>query len=400
MSLVRREVDEVVLFFIAISFLVFSSAGAASQRGLSVSAKSALLADAETGEILWAHNPDLRCYPASLTKIMTAMLILERGNLDDWVTVTKEAAFTGESSMALKEGEKIRLRDLLRAILVRSANDACVAAAIHLAGSVEKFVDWMNSKAKELGMANTHFVNPHGLHNPQHYTTARDLLVLTRYALQNPIFRSIVSEREIVIPPTNKSALRHYWNRNKLLELYPNCDGVKTGYTVPAGKCLVASATRGGWQLIAIVLGSCDHFHDCAVLLDYGFNNFARIILAEKGERIALFRFPDGNPEWLQAVAAESVEVTVPKTKLSQIKSYLVQENSKPPIRRGETVGEVFWDIPGASVHKTELVALHDLDWSWKAKARFWSVRFLGAFLLVTFLLKVLSRSRKGGQRR
>lgn len=150
-------------FAILVLLLIFVRA--TLSQDLPITAKSALLADAETGEILWQRNPDLRCYPASLTKIMTAILVLERGNLGDWVIVPKEAAFTGESSMALKEGERVQLKDLLNAILVRSANDACVAAAIHLAGSVEKFVEWMNEKAKELGMTNTHFVNPHGLHH-------------------------------------------------------------------------------------------------------------------------------------------------------------------------------------------------------------------------------------------
>jgi D-alanyl-D-alanine carboxypeptidase (penicillin-binding protein 5/6) len=383
----------------AILVLLFIFVRGTLSQDLPVTAKSALLADAETGEILWQRNPDLRCYPASLTKIMTAVLVLERGNLEDWVTVPKEAAFTGESSMALKEGERVQLKDLLNAILVRSANDACVAAAIHLAGSVEKFVEWMNEKAKELGMTNTHFVNPHGLHHPQHFTTARDLLTLTRYALQNPTFRSIVSQREIIIAPTNKSALRRYRNRNKLLELYPGCDGVKTGYTIPAGKCLVASATRNGWQLIAIVLGSQDHFADCATLLDYGFNNFVRLILAEKGEKVALLHVPDGNPEWLWATATDSVKVIVPKAKIERIKSRLVQENLRLPIRAGETVGELIWDIPGASIHKVKLAAAHNLDWSWKAKARLWGIRFLGVLVLILLLLKTANRRRKGGRK-
>jgi D-alanyl-D-alanine carboxypeptidase (penicillin-binding protein 5/6) len=383
----------------AILVLLFIFVRATLSQDLPVTAKSALLADAETGEILWQRNPDLRCYPASLTKIMTAVLVLERGNLEDWVTVPKEAAFTGESSMALKEGERVQLKDLLNAILVRSANDACVAAAIHLAGSVEKFVEWMNEKAKELGMTNTHFVNPHGLHHPQHFTTARDLLTLTRYALQNPTFRSIVSQREIIIAPTNKSALRRYRNRNKLLELYPGCDGVKTGYTIPAGKCLVASATRNGWQLIAIVLGSQDHFADCATLLDYGFNNFVRLILAEKGEKVALLHVPDGNPEWLWATATDSVKVIVPKAKIGRIRSRLVQENLRLPIRAGETVGELIWDIPGASIHKVKLAASHNLDLSWKAKARLWGIRFLGVLVLILLLLKTANRRRKGGRK-
>jgi D-alanyl-D-alanine carboxypeptidase (penicillin-binding protein 5/6) len=383
----------------AILVLLFIFVRGTLSQDLPVTAKSALLADTETGEILWQRNPNLRCYPASLTKIMTAVLVLERGNLDDWVTVPKEAAFTGESSMALKEGERVQLKDLLNAILVRSANDACVAAAIHLAGSVEKFVEWMNEKAKELGMTNTHFVNPHGLHHPQHFTTARDLLTLTRYALQNPTFRSIVSQREIIISPTNKSALRRYRNRNKLLELYPGCDGVKTGYTIPAGKCLVASATRNGWQLIAIVLGSQDHFADCATLLDYGFNNFVRLILAEKGEKVALLHIPDGNPEWLWATATDSVKVIVPKAKVGRIKSRLVQGNLRFPIHAGEIVGELIWDIPGASIHKVKLAASHNLDWSWKAKARLWGIRFLGILVLVLLLVKIAGNRRKGGRK-
>lgn len=384
-------------FAILVLLLIFVRA--TLSQDLPITAKSALLADAETGEILWQRNPDLRCYPASLTKIMTAILVLERGNLGDWVIVPKEAAFTGESSMALKEGERVQLKDLLNAILVRSANDACVAAAIHLAGSVEKFVEWMNEKAKELGMTNTHFVNPHGLHHPQHFTTARDLLTLTRYALQNSTFRSIVSQREIVIAPTNKSALRRYRNRNKLLELYPGCDGVKTGYTVPAGKCLVASATRNGWQLIAIVLGSQDHFADCATLLDYGFNNFVRLILAEKGEKVALLHVPDGTTKWLWVTATDSVKVIMPKDKVGRIKSCLVQGNLRLPIRAGEIVGELIWDIPGASIHKVKLAAAHNLDWSWKAKARFWSIRFLCVLVLTFLLLKIVNRKRKGGRR-
>ncbi len=383
------------MIIVLISFALWQVCWA---QKLPITAKSALLADAEEGEILWHFNPQMRCYPASLTKIMTAILILEKGNLNDWVTAPKEAAFTGESSMGLKEGERVKMKDLLEAILVRSANDACVAAAIHLAGSVERFVDWMNEKAKELGMTDTNFVNPHGLHDPQHYTTAMDLLLLTRYALQNPTFRTIVAKREILIQPTNKSALRHYRNRNKLLEFCPGCDGIKTGYTVPAGKCLVASATRNGWQLIAIVLGSQDHFADCVTLLDYGFNNFVKLTLAEKGEQIALFRFPKGEPEWLKAIAAESVKVIVPRSKVGRIKSQLVQTNSTPPVAKGEVVGEVVWDVPGASLHKVQLIASHNLDWSRSAKLMMFGEKVLIVLMAIGLFRAIARKRRKGGR--
>jgi D-alanyl-D-alanine carboxypeptidase (penicillin-binding protein 5/6) len=161
----------------------------------------------------------------------------------------------------------------------------------------------------------------------------------------------------------------------------------------------VASATRNGWQLIAIVLGSQDHFADCATLLDYGFNNFVRLILAEKGEKVALLHVPDGNPEWLWAAATDSVKVIVPKAKIGRIKSRLVQENLRLPIRAGETVGELIWDIPGASIHKVKLAASHNLDWSWKAKARFWGIRFLGILVLVLLLVKIAGNRRKGGRK-
>jgi D-alanyl-D-alanine carboxypeptidase (penicillin-binding protein 5/6) len=365
----------------------FAAGGASSPSPpLPVSAKSALLADAETGKILWAYQPDLPCYPASVTKMMTAVLILERGNLDDWVTIPKEAAFTGESSMALKEGERVRLRDLLAAIVVRSANDACVAAAIHLAGSVDKFVGWMNEKARELGMTHTHFVNPHGLHHPNHYTTARDLLTLARYALRLPQFRRLVALPEVTIAPTNKSALRHYRNRNKLLTLYPGCDGIKTGYTVPAGKCLVASATRDGWQLIAIVLGSQNHFADCATLLDYGFHSFVRLTLAQAGEPITLFHVPGGDPEWLRGVAAETVRVIVPRQAINRVRCWVQQMVTRPPIQKGQVIGEVVWDIPGASEHRVRVVALRAMDWSLEAKVHMVGERLLLAFFVGTTL--------------
>lgn len=386
-------------WLIIVALAAFIGMGRSDEpQPLTVTAKSALLADAETGEILWQRNPDLPCYPASLTKIMTAVLILEHGNLDDWVTITKDAAFTGESSMALKEGERVRLRDLLNAILVRSANDACVAAAIHLIGSVERFVEWMNEKAKGLGMSKTHFVNPHGLHDPQHYTTARDLLTLTRYALRDPTFRQIVAKRDIAIAPTNESALRHYYNRNKLLSLYPGCDGVKTGWTVPAGKCIVASATRNGWQLIAVVLNSQDHFSDAAALLDYGFHNFVQLTLAQRGEPLALFYVPGGNPEWLRAVAQETVRVVLPKAKLGRVRSHVRQTVAKPPVQKGQTVGEIVWEIPGASRHCIKLVALKALDWSWEAKVHMVGERFLLAFFFVAMLFigrRWLNRRRR-----
>ena len=242
-----------------------------------VSAASAVLMDADTGAILFARHHMEQRSPASTTKIMTALLILEEGRLGDTVVITERAAAVGGTGLGLKRGQRVTLRDLLWAILLKSANDAALAAAEHVGGSEERFVARMNAKAVSLGMQGTQFANPHGLDSSDHYSTAYDLAILTRQALRNPTFARMVQTREAqqvaILTGRNGRVVRRKVVRthNQLLGRFFGADGVKTGYTERAGRCLVASATRGDHQLIAVLLNDSQRWAEAASLLEYGF---------------------------------------------------------------------------------------------------------------------------------
>jgi D-alanyl-D-alanine carboxypeptidase (penicillin-binding protein 5/6) len=242
-----------------------------------ISAAAAILVDGHTGEILFARNPDEPRPPASVTKILTALVILERGHLKDTVTVSAAAAGVGGFQLGLRKGQRVSLEDLLAAILIMSANDAAVAAAEHVGGSVWGFAGMMNATARQLGMAHSRFANPHGLHEADHYTTALDLVRLTRTALDHPAFAQLVRSREATITIW-KAGRRGYVpqarlirNHNRLLGRVDGVDGVKTGYTDAAGRCLVVSASRGPQRLIAVLLNDPRRWSDATMLLEFGF---------------------------------------------------------------------------------------------------------------------------------
>ena len=245
---------------------------------LGVSAASAILLNTETGAVLYAHNPDDPRPPASTTKILTALVILERGQLSDMVTVSRAAAQVGGHQLGLRAGQRISLGDLLAAILIQSANDAAVAAAEHVGGDLPGFVALMNASARELGLSESRFANPHGLDEPGHYTSARDLARLAQAALEHPMFARLVrmSEARLTVWQPGRTGqlqprVRIVRSHNKLLGRLDGADGVKTGYTGGAGRCLVASASRDGQRLIAVLLNDPHRWSDAAVLLEYGF---------------------------------------------------------------------------------------------------------------------------------
>ena len=243
----------------------------------SVAARAAVLADLDTGQILWGTQAEERRPIASITKIMTALIVIQRTDPSDVVTVSPNAAAPAPSAVAaelgLVPGERISIQDLLYALLLQSANDAAVALAEHVAGSVEAFVDEMNAEARRLHLADTRFASPNGLDDTG-YSSARDLAVLTRAAFESPLFASIVRTKFHRIPsPSGRH--RMIQNRNVLLWLYPGAVGVKTGFTTPAGFCVVAAAARDGLRLVAVILGEPgEPFSDAAEVLDYGFGSF------------------------------------------------------------------------------------------------------------------------------
>ena len=227
--------------------------------------------DEWTGQALYARNADQPFYPASTTKILTALLVIEAGDLDHEVHIGPEEAKVGESSLDLKDGQQYTRRQLLYGLMLKSANDAAYALACDNAGSIAAFADKMNRRAVELGALNSHFVNPHGLHDPQHFTTPHDLALIARAALQQPFFRELVSTQHH--PWQSETGAWELTNHNRLLHMFPGCTGVKTGYTIPAQQVLVSSALWGTREVISVVMHT-DHpgiWDDSKLLLTYGF---------------------------------------------------------------------------------------------------------------------------------
>jgi len=258
----------IIILLILLGLII--SAGPASALP-SISAGSAVLIDADTGKLLYEQSAWELRPPASTTKIITAILAIEHGNLNEAVEISPNAANTGEASIGLKPGEKLTMYNLLHGALLKSGNDACVAIAEHIAPSEEEFVGLMNLKARSLGAFDTTFFNTNGLPHTDHLTTAYDLAIITRYALNNKIFSEIVRKKDYTLQWETPPARRRYIsNTNKLLWTYPPATGVKTGTTDSAGKCLVASAHEPGRSVIAVLLNSPRRFADARELLEYG----------------------------------------------------------------------------------------------------------------------------------
>ncbi|MUK87229.1 D-alanyl-D-alanine carboxypeptidase [Ornithinibacillus sp. L9] len=267
---------------ILITLLIFTfSFPVIGQASPSVSAQNAILIEKNTGRVLFEKQAHEKELIASTTKIMTALLAVESGKLDETVTVSERAVYTEGSSIYLKPGEKIKLEDLVYGLMLRSGNDAAVAISEHIGGSVEGFVHLMNEKAKWLGMTNTSFENPHGLDGEEHYSTAYDMALLMRQAMNNEHFQKITSTTSY------KSESRSYsWqNKNKLLTMfYEYCTGGKTGFTKAAGRTLVSSASKDGMELIAVTFNAPDDWRDHMKMFDWGFDNYEMESIASEGE--------------------------------------------------------------------------------------------------------------------
>jgi D-alanyl-D-alanine carboxypeptidase (penicillin-binding protein 5/6) len=241
------------VFLLTLSLLLPARTGGAVESNLILAAKSAALVDTYSGEFLFLKNENDRQYPASSTKILTALLVIEAGDLDRMVTVDVEDTKVEPSSLDLKPGEQYTRRQLLYGLLLKSANDVAMALARDNAGSVEAFAEKMNERAAELGAVSSHFVNPHGLHDPNHYTTAHDLALIARAAMQQPLFRQIVSTVYYSWRAPN-GPISQLRNHNRLLRHFAGCNGLKTGYTRAAQQVLVSSALRESREVISVVL--------------------------------------------------------------------------------------------------------------------------------------------------
>ena len=277
------------------------------------SAQSALLMNANTGEILFRQNDSARLPMASTTKIMTALVAVESLPLDTPVTVTEEAVGVEGSSIYLTEGETLTLEALLYALMMESANDAAVAIAVAVSGSVEAFAEKMNQRAASLGLTDTHFTNPHGLDHAEHYTTARELALIAREALKHETLVSIMSTQRKTIPHEGTGGVRLMLNHNKLLRTYEGAIGVKTGFTKKSGRCLVSAARRGEVTLIAVTIKASNDWRDHTAMLDYGFSLYDTVELCPEGAFEAPLWVVGGTGEYVMVKNHQTLVMALPK---------------------------------------------------------------------------------------
>jgi len=366
--------------------------------------KSAVLMDSVTGKVLYEKHCHEKRPPASLTKVMTAILAMENASLNKTVCASPHASETEYGSLHLKPGEKLSLEDLLYGLLLRSANDAAVCVAENIAGSEQKFALLMNKKAKEIGANDTHFVNPHGLYDPQHYSTAYDLALISRYAIRYPEFNSIVSTKRTRIDRTIDSLDVSLKNTAGFLWHYEGADGIKTGYIKQSGHCFIGSATRGKWRLIAVVMNSRNPGHDVADLMDYGFKYFKPVVLAKANQVMGTAQVEGGKSKTVRIVTSDALGQVRRKELPAATKTNMQVNKIFAPINRGEKVGTLTGYVNGKSIGSVNLLADESVGRTFSAA--FWhyarppllvlSLGILGYFSYGRAVAKITRRRRRG----
>lgn len=310
----------------------------------SISAHAAILVEAWSGDTVWARNAQERLPMASTTKLMTALTALSLAPRDRVISVDPQAVGVEGSSVYLSEGEELTLEALLFALMLESANDAAVAIAIGLCGSVEAFAAQMNALAAEWDLQDTHFTNPHGLDDREHYTTARDLAQIARRVLGNEALLRIVSTQKTTIPHEGVNDARLLVNHNKLLRTYDGCIGMKTGFTKKSGRCLVSAAERDGVRMIAVTLNAPDDWRDHTALLDYGFSRYRSLLLCEAEGLCVSSPVVSGKNDTLLLTNADGVRVTLPSSEQITIREVVeLPRFFYAPVTAGEPLGRVIW---------------------------------------------------------
>lgn len=354
---------KVICFFICVCFMMQSVVVfAEGNTDLGLNAKSAILMEEATGNILYESNPNERLPIASVTKVMTMLLIMEavdsgKISLDDMVTVSENAMSYGGSTMFLETGEQLTVNDMLKGIAVASANDGCVAMAEHLAGNESAFVDIMNEKAKELGMENTHFMNTNGLDEDDHYSSARDVAIMSRELMKHETIFNYTS----IWMDTLRGGKFQLANTNKLIRFYDGANGLKTGSTSKALCCLSAAAKRNDMQLIAVVLGaptSAERFASAKSLLDYGFANYAVNTQITAGDEVQKIAVEKGVDKEVGVVAGDSCSTLVKKGQEDNItKEIKIDETITAPIEAGQKIGTMTISRDGEVIADIDLNA-------------------------------------------
>ena len=344
---------------IAVSFAAVIPVSYAQPK-VNTSAKAMALIDCETGKVLSEENGDLKLPMASTTKIMTALIVLENCDINEEFEIPREAVGVEGSSICLEEDEKMTVIDLLYGLMLASGNDAAVALAVHTSGSVSAFVDLMNERAANLGLKSTHFITPNGLHDEKHLTTAYELCLITREALKNEVFARIVSTKYYTAGSGAKQ--RTFKNKNSLLWNYEGAFGVKTGYTMAAGRCLVFGAERDGMRIVGAVLNCRPMFETAERLLDQAFSDWVRMTVVEEGATVLKTFVQNSGGSILEVETKDSIIEVMKKSEEASFRlEPVLSGNISAPVAKGETVGylRVFRDDEIVGV--ADLIAADDV---------------------------------------
>jgi len=327
-----------------------------------ISAQTAIMVEANTGEVLYEKNADVKAFPASITKIMTALLAIENGNLDKKVKISKNASGVEGSSIYLETGERIPLRDLVYGLMLRSGNDAAIAIAEEIGGSTEHFVLMMNKRARELGAYNTNFMNPNGLHNPNHVTTARDMALISIAAMKNPEFKKVAAAKSWVAN-RGEGKYNYFFNKNKVIYQYEGGTGIKIGFTKAAGRTLVASSERNGMALICVVMNAPNWFQDTYKLMDYAYNQYEAVKVLTGQQPLKVVKIQGGEKDFVRIGPKEDILCPVRKGADSRISVvYELTDSRKAPVKRWQEAGQLKIYVDGKYLFSKPLYYLEDIE--------------------------------------
>ena len=369
-----------------------------TNSGPDINAESALLIDNKTNKVLYSKDMNRKMFPASTTKILTAILVLENHSLDEKVTASYNAVMTipsGYSTASIQIDEVLTVEQLLELLLVHSANDAANVLAEYTGGSIDSFVAMMNTKINELGLSDTHFTNPYGLQDNNHYTTAHDLAIIMQYCLKNDDFRKIAGQASCAIPSTNKSEPRKYSSTNELLiagnsNYYPNLIAGKTGYTSEAGECLVSAAYNDNLELVGVILNSNNRFKDTRSLYNYGYTNFSIKNIVNEKDIITNVEVKNATKDTknLNLLVSEDIPVLANNSDdLSKIEPQITLNNDiKAPIEDGQVLGKVSYSVNGIT-YSTDLIAANNVE---KSNFVLYCLYGLGILILILIIYKII----------
>lgn len=399
----------ILLLSIAMLFLMNFSFVLATSKEPNLVSQAAILMDNKTGKILFSKNENEKMYPASTTKIVTAILTLENCNLDEIVTVSYDAVMSipdGYSSASLQIGEQLTIEQLLQLLLVHSANDAANVLAEYVGGSVDSFISMMNTKINELGLSHTHFTNTFGMHHDNHYTTAQDLAMIMKYCIKNEDFRKLAGSASCAIPATNKYGTRRYSSTNQLIiptnsNYYPYLTSGKTGYTSQAGDCLVSCSYKDNLELLCVILGGktingvSTRFSETKSLYEYGYDNYSVKTLLNANDSITQIEVSNGTKDTknLELLANNSISALVENTTSEEELAFEInlKEDIKAPIEQGDNLGSVSYTIDGIE-YKTALLASHPVE---KSKFFNYILKIGIGILILVLIYKIFFAQKK-----